>query len=70
MSKYFQKWKERMDNPNYENKNIEKSYLNKAQMNQFLKIESSLLKLEKKQFIELKDRELKDSEVEIKREIL
>ena len=59
-----------MDNPNYENKNIEKSYLNKAQMNQFLKIESSLLKLEKKQFIELKDRELKDSEVEIKREIL
>ena len=70
MSKYFQKWKERMDKPNYENKNIEKSYLNKAQMNQFLKIKSSLLKLEKKQFIELKDRELKDSEVEIKREIL
>ena len=39
-------------------------------MNQFLKMKSSLLKLEKKQFIELKDRELKDREVEIKREIL
>ena len=59
-----------MENPNYKNKNIEKNYLNKAQMNQFLKMKSSLLKLEKKQFIELKDRELKDREVEIKREIL
>ena len=37
-----------MENQNYKNKNIEKNYLNKAQMNQFLKIKSRLLKLEKK----------------------
>ena len=36
--------------------------------NQFLKVNNSLLELEK-DFIELKDRELKDKELKIKREI-
>ena len=38
------------------------------QNNQFLKVENSLLELEKN-FMELKGRELKDSEEKIKREI-
>ena len=38
------------------------------QKNQFLKVKNSLLQLEK-DFIELKDSELKDREVKIKREI-
>ena len=36
--------------------------------NQFLKVKNSLLELEK-DFIELKDRELRDRELKIKREI-
>ena len=57
-----------MENSIYENKNIERKYLNNIQKNQFLKVKTSLLELEK-DFIELKDREFKDKEVKIKREI-
>ena len=51
----------RIDNSNYKNKNTEKAYLNNMRKNQFLKVKNSLLELEK-DFIELKDRELKESE--------
>ena len=51
----------RIDNSNYINKNTEKAYLNNMRKNQFLKVKNSLLELEK-DFIELKDRELKESE--------
>ena len=44
-------------------------YLNEIRENQFLKVKNSLLELEKG-FIELKDKELKDREVKVKREIL
>ena len=57
-----------MENSNYKNENIETKYLNNMQKKQFLKVNNSLLELEK-DFIELKDRELKDREVKIKREI-
>ena len=58
----------RMENPSYKNENIERKYLNNMQKNQFLKVNNSLLELEK-DFIELKDTELKDREVEIERRI-
>ena len=58
----------RMKNPNYKNKNIEEKYLNNMQKNQFLNVKNSLLELEK-DFIELKDRVLKNSDVKIKGEI-
>ena len=57
-----------MENPNYKNKNVERIYLNNMRKNQFLKVKNCLLELEK-DFTELKDRELKDGEVKIKREI-
>ena len=57
-----------MKNLNYKNENIEKKYLNNMQKNQFLRVKNSLLELEQ-DFIELKDSELKDREVKIKREI-
>ena len=53
---------------NYKNENIERKYLNNMGKNQFLKVKNSLLELEK-YFIELKDRELKDIEVKIKKYI-
>ena len=56
-----------MKNPNYKNKDIERKYLNNTWKNQFLKIKNSPLELEK-QFIELKDRELKERGVKIERE--
>ena len=52
-----------MENPSYKNENIERKYLNNMQKNQLLKIKNSPLELEK-DFIELKD-----GEVNIKREI-
>ena len=58
----------RMKNPNYKNKNIEEKYLNNMQKNQFLNVKNSLLELEK-DFIELKDRVLKNTDVKIKGEI-
>ena len=57
-----------MKNPNYKNKNIEEKYLNNMQKNQFLNVKNSLLELEK-DFIELKDRVLKNTNVKIKGEI-
>ena len=53
---------------NYKNENTEKKYLKTMQKIQFLKVKNSLLELEK-DFIELKDIELKDREVKIKRKI-
>ena len=41
-----------MENPNYKNENIDRIYLNNMQTNQFLKVENSLLELEK-YFVEL-----------------
>ena len=47
-----------MENPNYKTNNIERECLSNMQENKFLKVKNSLLELEK-DFIELKDRELK-----------
>ena len=52
---------------NYNNENIERKFLKIIQKNQSLKIKRSLLELVK-YFIELKDIELKDREMKIKRE--
>ena len=57
-----------MENLNYKNENIERKYLKNKRKNQFLKVNNSLLELGK-DFIELKDRSLKDRVVKIKREI-
>ena len=57
-----------MENPNDKNENIKRKYLNNMENNQFLKVKNSLLELEK-DFIKSKDRELKDREVKIKREM-
>ena len=57
-----------MENSNYKEKNNDIKYLNNIWKNQFLKLKNSLLDSEK-DFIELKDRELKDREENIKREI-
>ena len=55
-----------MENLNYKNENIEKHHLNNMRQNQILKVKNSLLELEKN-FIELRDSELKDRELKIKR---
>ena len=57
-----------MENPNYKNEKIEIKYLNDMRRNQCLKVKDSLLEL-KRYFIESKDRELKDRDLKIKREI-
>ena len=57
-----------MENPNYKNEKIERKYLNDMRRNQCLKVKDSLLEL-KRHFIESKDRELKDRDLKIKREI-
>ena len=49
-------------------RNIQKKYFKNIQKNQFLKVKNSFLESEK-DFIELKDRELKDRAVKIKTEI-
>ena len=56
-----------MENLDYKNKNIERKYTEYMQNKQFLKVKNSLLELEK-DFMELKDREIKRQE-EIKREM-
>ena len=56
----------KIKNLNYENENTERKFLKIMQKNQCLKVKNSLLELEK-DFIELKDIELKDREVKIKR---
>ena len=53
----------------YKSENIETKYLNNMRKTLLLKVKLSLLEL-KKNFIELKDKELKDREVKIKRELL
>ena len=64
--KFWKNFREyiKMENPSYKNENIERNYLNKMPEKQFLKVNNSLLELEKG-FIELKDRESKDREVKI-----
>ena len=57
-----------MENPNYKSENTERIYLKIMQNNQLLKVKNSLVGLEK-YFVELKDIELKDREVKIKRDI-
>ena len=56
-----------MENPNYKNENSETKYLNNMRKDQFLKVKNSLLELEK-DFIELKDRKLKDRSKNEKRD--
>ena len=57
-----------MENPNYKSENTERIYLKIMQNNQLLKVKNTLLELEK-YFVELKDIELKNREVKIKRDI-
>ena len=57
-----------MENSIYKNENIETKYLNNMPKTRFLKVKNSLSELEK-DFIELKNRELKYKEVKIKKEI-
>ena len=57
-----------MGNQSYKNENIETIYLNIMQKNQFLKVKNNLLELEK-DFIDLKDIELKDRVIKIKKEM-
>ena len=57
-----------MENPTYKDENIERKYFTNMQKNQFLMVKTSPLELEK-DFIESKERELKDSEVKIKRKL-
>ena len=47
-----------MENRSYKNENIERKCLNKMRKNQLLKVNNSILELEK-DFMELKDREIK-----------
>ena len=57
-----------MGNTVYENKKIERKYLNNIPKSKFWKVRINLLELEK-DFIELKERELKDREGKTKWEI-
>ena len=57
-----------MENPSYKNENIEKEYLNNVPKSQILKVKNSLLELQK-DLTDLKEKELKDREVKIKREL-
>ena len=51
-----------MENLNYKNENIERKFFKNMWKNQVLNAKNSILELEK-DFTELKDRELKDREV-------
>ena len=57
-----------MEHPNYNNENIKIKYLNNMRKNQFLIFKNSVLELGK-YFMILKDKELNDRELNIKREI-
>ena len=57
-----------MENPNYKNENTERKYLNEMRKNPFSKVKNSLSEY-KKDFIDLKGKELKDRKVKIKREM-
>ena len=56
-----------MENSNYKNENSETKYLNNMRKDQFLKVKNSLLELVK-DFIEFKDRKLKDRSKNKKRD--
>ena len=58
----------RLEHQDFKNENIEKKYIENMQNNQFLRVKNSLLELEK-DFMEMKDIELKDRKEEIKKEI-
>ena len=51
-----------MENQEFKNENIERKYLENMQNNQLLRVKNSLLEL-KKDFMEMKDIELKDRKV-------
>ena len=57
-----------MEKLDYKNENIGREHFKNILKNQFLKVKNSLLRSEK-DFIELKERELKDRKVKIEREI-
>ena len=57
-----------MENSNYKSENIETNYFDNMEENQFLRVKNSLSELEK-DFIEMKDRQLKDKEGKNKRDI-
>ena len=57
-----------MENSNYKSENIETNYFDNMEENQFLRVKNSLSELEK-DFIEMKDRQLKDKEAKIKTDI-
>ena len=56
-----------MENGSYKNQNIVRKYLKIIRKNQLLKVKNSLFELGK-YFIDLKDIELNDREIKIKRE--
>ena len=57
-----------MENLKHKNENSQRKYLNNMEKNPFLKVMNCILEFEK-YFMESRNRELKDSEVKIKREI-
>ena len=57
-----------MENPNYKNENIDRKYLKIMRKNQLFKGKTQILELEK-DFLDLKDIELKDREIRIDRDI-
>ena len=57
-----------MENSNYKSENIETNYFDNMEENQFLTVKKSLSELEK-DFIEMKDRQLKDKAGKNKRDI-
>ena len=58
----------RTKNLNYKNENIKRKYLSNVQRNKLLKVKSIPLELEN-YFLEIKERDLKDGEGKVKREI-
>ena len=59
----------RLGHQNYKNKNTETKYLNNIRKSRTLKVKNSLLEL-KKDFKELRDRELRDIEIKIRKDFL
>ena len=57
-----------MENLKHKNENSQRKYLNNMEKNPFLKVMNCILEFEK-YFMESRNRELKDREVKIKREI-
>ena len=53
----------------YKNENTETKYLNNIRKNRTLKVKNSLLEL-KKDFKELRERELRDREIKIRKDFL